>query len=61
MDRKIKRPNQKPQTARTPNRISRNQAKTRTIERARRKERRKLLKMDVWLDDHATRRMDARR
>jgi len=26
-----------------------------------RKERRKLMKMDVWLDDHATRRMDAPR
>ena len=29
--------------------------------REQRKERRKVMKMDVWLDDHATRRMDARR
>ena len=29
--------------------------------REERKERRKLMEMDVWLDDHATRRMDAPR
>jgi len=35
--------------------------KTRTIEREGRKEKRKLMKMDVWLDDHATRRMETPR
>ena len=34
---------------------------TRVIEREERKEKRMLMKMEEWLDDHATRRMDAPR
>ena len=35
--------------------------RTRVIEREDRKEKRMLVKMEEWLDDHATRRMDAPR
>ena len=34
---------------------------TRTIEEEERKEKRMLMKMEEWLDDHATRSMDAPR
>jgi len=48
-------------TPKKPNRISKETSYGMNIEREGRKEKRKLMKMEEWLDDHATRRMETPR
>ena len=48
-------------TPKEPNRISKETSYGMNIKREGRKEKRKLMKIEEWLDDHATRRMETPR